>query len=319
MPSSKVAALALAQRILQAPPSTLSTLEALVGPLEVNFAGGEAVIGLFFRPPIRAFNFLSRSVAPGLESLSVRHAWDMHHEDPYRHRDLGLTEVKYTLAVPSSDLEALLTQTFGPGRTFTHPKQSESWLEYGPFYLRTEPTRTGELVWHAIRPEWAVPRVDASVRRALLGCLVEALLAETTETAVFARLEPHLAVSGAKAEYPVTRHRNGIRSSISLVFTPLLSLHDMLDVFGWKHAVAHATSTHKDSWAVLPDVHHTATGCHIGTWGVRATFYGWPHGPNGEDLPQAPRHRVRYYDLFELAHCDNDIAHMTLVPGPYSY
>jgi hypothetical protein len=304
-------ALNLVRRILASPPARLSALEALLGPLHVDFAGGEGM-GSFYRPGFTP-SAASVPLPRGLSSLAVRFGWARHHEEPTRRRELYLSSVDYQLDAPQEALERILGRSLGRGRDLVHPERRERWREHGSFYVLTDPGSLAVLRWEATRPEWALPPIDPGPRVALLEALVAALHTETTEPAVLARLGAHLAPCGVQASHPIMFSPDGRQSSISLLFQPALSLRMLLDALGWPEAIAYPGSVHKDSWTVLPDAGHAATQANVAEWVVHPELARWPRGPGGAELPEAggwgPSPKL------VLAGCVTDVGSIQIVPA----
>ncbi len=323
-------ALELARRILASPPTRLSSLEALLGPLHVDFAGGEGM-GAFFRPRLVAAPAAPSApsgpfvppdrVAPGLAGLAVQFGWDMHHESPTRPRELYLSSVDYQLEAPQGAIDSLLREALGEGREVVQPERShfqplQRWREHGSFYVRCDldaaQARLGSLRWEASRPEWAIPPIAPGPLAALLERLVAALRTETEERAVLARIAPQLAPCGVKASFPVMFSPDGRESSLSLLFEPALSLRLLLEALGWSDAIAYAASVHMDAWTVLPDAEHTPTDANVGPWVVQPSLMGWPRGPRGAELP---RLEGGPFTRYALAGCAVDVGSILVVPA----
>jgi hypothetical protein len=290
--------LSIAEFIVLKPPSCLSELESLTGRLNVDFAGREGMLGV-------SRDRGSAHLRAGIVAVSFDHRWDMHHQDPYKPRDLVFERVMYTLDAPYADVRNVLSKRFR-GRAIASPRGRCT--EFGPFYLHAAAPDAdlATFTWESARPEWAHPPADAAARGALLQELVPALLATTTARDALAQLGGLLAPAGAKATEPA-------EGGFVLRFEPALALQPMLEAFGWRDAIAYSSDVHMVTWRVRPNAMPSRpANALVGAWDVTPRLTGWPKGEAGSDLPALPPQGPPEY---RLATCVTEVAEIRVVPA----
>lgn len=280
------------EKIAEYPPTSLSTLEYWFGPLEVDFAGGEGM-GLVVRPrPPRG------TLRPEMRSLHAAFRFDMHHEDPYRPRDMQLRSFSAALDVGHARVRQVLEARHGAGREIATDQGPV--LEYGAwFYLRMQPDASASLTYEVYRPEWAMPAPMPESREHLLVALFDRLVCDTTLEPIIAAIEP--LVEQASAE--LNTHNEGV---LYITFLPGLPLSTLLKVFRWEQPVSSSGDVHMSSWSVYP--HRPGVGWsepHVGPWFVDAGLDGWPRGPGGAELPQIGR--AGPSPQYDVRGCENKV------------
>jgi len=281
------------EKIAEFPPTSLSTLEYWFGPLEVDFAGGEGM-GFMLRPSTPTRGQLRLDV----RYLSASFWFDMHHEDPYRARDMRLRSFSAGLAAPHATVRRLLEERHGPMREIATDKGPV--LECGAwFYLRAQPDGAAHLVYETERPEWAMPAPMPDAREHLVVALFDRLVCDTTLDPIIAAIEPLV----AQASADLNTINDGV---VYLTFRPGLPLATVLDVFRWDIPVASSGDVHMSSWSVYPYRPGVVwSEPHVGPWFVEVALDGWPRGPGGAELPQIDR--AGPSPQYDVRGCENKV------------
>jgi hypothetical protein len=223
------------QALIAHPPRCLSELEARVGALDVDFAGGEGM-GMVMR--YESMRERGR-VRAGVD-LVARFAWDMHHQEPTRPRDMQLDSLELGLDAGYVTVDELLAQQYGPGRAIDARREYGAW-----FYVSARGGGSTTLAWSRERPAWALPAVTPAAQRAFLAALTEQLAAHRTVDPIVAALSP-LAPSVGAEIWECAREHRGIR------FRPSIPLPEVADALQIIDPVSHTTSNYMDSWEVVP-------------------------------------------------------------------
>jgi hypothetical protein len=278
----------LVARLIAAPPTRLSGLEAVIGPVAMSFANEDREnMGYLSRPPLTAddgeFTFL-------VASLNVRYDFDMYHDTPERPRDVRLLE--YTLSVRGdrAAVEPLLAARFGAPRHI--PREPFVTAVYHPFYLADGyPGFT--LEWHADPPRWAIPVPSAATRTAWLEGLHDRIATAHTIDEIDAYCRPAAAAAGVEIigtlnsglnRYADFTFPHDDTRDYHLRFTPPVPARRLATVFGWQPATGTSGDTHMATWEIqrLGDGWYPISGA-LRHWELRAVLGGWPQGDTIED------------------------------------
>jgi hypothetical protein len=237
-------------KIIQYPPTSVSTLESWVGPLAIDFAGDEG----------RGHVVRGRgSVRDEITRLVATFRFDMYHEDARRPRDMTLSELELALDVGHATVAQLLERRHGAGREVAGTHEYGRW-----FYLKLAHDGSAHLRYTVERPEWAKSPVRLDARDQLLTTLHASLAVEQTLEAINAAIEPLAADAGVEI-------RTWNRGQLDLSFRAGVPLPLFLQVFGWDRAACSSGDVHMTSWQVYPlrpPAEHRAP--HIGPWYVDA-------------------------------------------------
>lgn len=265
------------ERILEHPPTSLSTLEYWVGALDVDFASGEGM-GSVVRPASGRGR-----LRPEVRHLSAQFRYDLHHEDHRRPRDMSLLAVSLALDVAHVTVARMIEAKFGAGRPFT--SEQGPLVEYGAwFYLSDAGDGAAQLRYEVVRPEWAIPPSPRGALENLLHALHDRLICDDDLQTMHAALQPLAAEAGAEL-----RDWNMPRQ-IDLSFRPAIPLASVLAALRWENPVASSGTVHMSSWRVYPHRPGVASSApHIKHWFVDVRLDGWPRGPDGAELPQLGR------------------------------
>ena len=278
------------ETFLSAPPRSLSELERLVGPLDVDFAGEEGS-GSVWRPAHVLVDGSPQEIRrgalrPEVESLVATFRFDTYHEDPHRPRDMRLETVTLVLAMPAESLRRLVERRLGEGRLVERPAGSSprQYFEYGSWFYVS--TRRSAIEFAVAQHEWALPARSASALDSFLDTLVALLATEPSEGALSAALGSGAAAAGASIRRPI---RFGDRGSdgFGISFQPRIPIASVVRAFKWHDAAASSRDVHMSSWSAGPLSALTVPPWRpvVGAFEVEVLLDGWPRGPGGADLP----------------------------------
>jgi hypothetical protein len=265
------------ERLIAQPPRSLSTLEAYVGKLDVDFADVEGMGSVY-----RTYLEPRGAVRAEVLELDARFQYFGHHEDPTVPRDMTVEGFDLWLDVPHALLAQLLEAAHGRGTTFAIDRVR--YVEYGKWWYLREPrdTDVDRLLRYAVRrPEWAIPRAPAGALENLLATLHDRLICDDELPAIAAALSP-LAVAGG-AELGATSTR------VELAFRPAIPLAPVLAALRWENPVASGGGMDLSLWRVYANRDVSWTAPSIKHWCIEVRLAGWPRGPDGTDLPELGR------------------------------
>ena len=285
-------------KIVRHPPESLSTLEYWVGPLDVDFAGGEGR-GLVTRPP---HDGLPRgALRRDVRHLSAVFRFDRFHERPECPRDMTLESVSLGLDMPAVVLERTLEATLGAGRELEHDRRRV--LEFGQwFYVSQRDDGSGLLTVHrARRPEWALPAIAPGAHAALMARLVDALETHRRLDSVLSAIAPQLADANV-----------AVRSSC-LDFRPGIPVRTVTAALGWHAPVATSTDVHLSSWRVMPHAGlDERAQPHLGSWRIGVHLEGWPRAIGGAELPRLGQ--MGPAPLYDVRGCATPVSSLEMEP-----
>ena len=311
-------AAALVARLVEGP-GWLSELEAIVGPIRMSFRSEDNEnMGFLSRPAIGAAGEFS-SLIP---RLSVRYAWDSHHEEPTRPRDVRLLEYTLHLRGDRAAVERVLLDRFGkpvvvdgPGAGAT--AAAAAYTSFHPFYVVDSAVTDVALTWFATVPAFAIPVPDLDARRRWLTDLAAHLATAGTvdEIDSFCRTAPAevgIEVHGsrnqglnpyAEFDFPLADTRD-----CSLALAPPVPALVLADAFGWAPAVGVSHDVHMSSWHLerrgagwLP-----ITGA-LQHWEVVARLVRMPSGPPDPEPARGPSRPLTVAE-------DDEVADLTIRP-----
>lgn len=294
---------ALVRALVAAPPTHISALERVIGPLAFCSHPDDGMGDLFrpglYGPPGERFSAL-------VASLSLRYYWDCYHERPYAlddgrdRRDPGLACYWLSLQLGPRDRGArraavcealgaagpaapLADSPYGPG------------VRYGAFYLFHD-GRT--LAWYDEPPEWAMPGADEPLRARWLGQLAALLAGGCDHAALVAFCEAPAAGSGVRPIGALNR------DDYQLALEPGLDAVACAGALGLPAVLATSGDTHGQSWFLVvpggPGDVHDFVEPRFGAWTVEALLDGWPR----ERDPQGVREARGPWPVYDLARCE---------------
>jgi hypothetical protein len=241
---------------LPAGPARLSDLEGVIGPVDLSFRSEDQENrGFLFRPRLGDRGEHS----PLIPRLTIRYAWDMHHQDPTRPRDVELLECRLQVRGDLAEVETAVLDRFGPSRQVVeHGQQgSTTWAASPPLYVADGHPGLVQVAWFAATPRFAVPEPDAAARQAWLAELAAVAQGARSVDEVdgFCRAAPPgvgIHVTGplnqrlnpyAEFTFPLEDARDHwIR------FVPPVNASALATAFGWSPAVAVSHDVHMASW-----------------------------------------------------------------------
>jgi hypothetical protein len=279
----------LVTRLIAAPPTALSRLEAVVGSVAMSFASEHHEnMGHLMRPRT---HFDGGEFSALVPRLSVRYAFDMLHEAPERPRDVRLLEYALHVRGDRRAAEALLAARFGPARHVA--SEHGAYAAYHPFYVTDGPAGAFVLEWHAEPPRWAVSVPGAAMRTAWLEGLRDRIAAARTVDEIEAYCRPAAASAGVELTgtlntglnpYAEVAFPHADTRDYHLRFRPPVGAQHLAAVFGWLPAVGHAGDVHMSRW----EIQRRGEGWYpiggaLQHWEIRAVLDRRPSGDRLED------------------------------------
>jgi hypothetical protein len=272
-------AAALVRSLVEKRPRRLSELEAIVGPIAMSFEMKDHEnMGSLRRPRGGSGDFTAL-----VPRLDVRYAFDIHHQEPTRKRDVGLED--YTLEVrgDAAVAQQILTEKLGAPRTVSDGATSYS--AHHPFYLAQSAPDRFRIAFHAAVPRFAIPVPDANARAAWLASLARRIASAQSvdEIDAFCKVAPKDA--GIEIVGTLNRSANpyGLPAKdprdywIKLV--PPVRADVIATAFGWGQIVGVSHDVHMSSWHVEQ---RTGTWLPISgaaeQWQIKASFAKLPTG-----------------------------------------
>jgi hypothetical protein len=259
------------------PPTPLSRLEAIIGPVAMSFARDDHEnMGSLSRPQFSSL----------IPHLHIDYAFDMYHERPERPRDVQLLNYALHVRGDRGAVEALLTARFGAPRHVA--TDHRAYAAYDPFYVADGHGDTFILEWHERQPRWAIPVPDASARTAWLEGLRDRIATAHTVDELDAYCRPGAASAGVELigtlntglnRYAEFTFPHADTRDYHLRFTPPVRAQHLAAVFGWHPAVGHTGDVHMSVWELRrrDDNWHPISGA-LQHWEVVARLGGWPQG-----------------------------------------
>jgi hypothetical protein len=260
-------------------PDLLSRVEYFLGPLEIDWAGGEA-FGSIFRPPL--LGAPRGQLRAEVKRLVVALAIDIDHQDPRRASDYAVRSLDVDLDIGYATVGHALAARFASPRPLRHGELE--YVEYGTFYLALADDASASLSWYADRPEWALPQRMIGGVEHLLEVLFDRLICDTQPRAILAALEPVVANTGCELHAPAGYTTWG-EHGLGLTFNPPVELATIVDALRLEDPTASSHDVHMSSWHV-----ETADDApRVGAWALDITLEGWPRGPEMSQLPERGR------------------------------
>ena len=279
----------LVARLIATPPTLLSQLEAIVGPVAMSFAREDQEnMGFLWRPRLAIDDGEFSSLIP---RLSVRYAYDMYHERPERPRDVRLLDYVLHVQGDRRAVEALLAARFGGPRHVA--SEHQAYAAYHPFYVADGHRGAFILEWYAQQPRWAIPVPDASTQTAWLEGLRDRIATARTIDEIEAYCRPGAASAGVEITGTLNTGLNRYADfafphddarDYHLRFKPPIRAQHLAAVFDWHPAVGHSGDVHMSMWEIWRrgDRWYPISGA-LQHWALHAVLDGWPHGDEIED------------------------------------
>jgi hypothetical protein len=295
------------EKIIEHPPTSLSTLEYWIGALDVDFAGREGG-GHVDRPcePARG------TLRIGVLRMGATFRHDIYHSDAHQPRDLSLTGVSLVLDVPHAAIAQRLEARHGPGRAFLANDRRVT--EYGRWWYLSAANDGAPILAHEVaRPTWAIPVAPTGALAGLLDLLHDCLVRDAELAPMYAALTSVGRAAGAAEAAEIeawdVRLQDG---GIDLDFHRAIALDRVLTALRWDHPVSWSSDVHFSRWCVYPrrrDASSSAPG--VGHWDVELDLDGWPSGAQGE-LPQLGR--VGPSPVYDVRACSNQVSRISIRP-----
>src|SRR5262245_7412700 len=274
----------LVARLIATPPTLLSRLEAIVGPVAMSFAREDHENTGFLSRPRPAIN--EGEFSPLIPRLTVRYAFDIYHETPQRLRDVRLLDYALHVRGDRRAVEALLAARFGVPRHVA--SEHHAYAAYHPFYLADAHRDAFILQWYAQQPRWAIPVPDASTQTAWLEGLRDRIATARTIDEIEAYCRAGAASAGVEITGTLNTGLNRYAEfafphddarDYHLRFTPPIRAQRLAAVFDWHPAVGHPGDAHMSTWEIWRRGERWyPIGGALQHWELAAVLDGWPHG-----------------------------------------
>jgi hypothetical protein len=274
--------------IIKWDPDPLSRVESFLGPLSIDWAGGES-FGTISRPPL--VGPARGQLRPEVKRLDVRLAIDLHHEDPREPRDYSISGIGLELDLGHAVVAHLLAQRFATTRRVVTAECA--FTEYGTYYLAANDDGSAHLRWERQRPEWALAQPSAADRDHLLDVLLDRLICDVSAQAIVAALESIVAGTGCELHAPRT-HTTWGKHGMALTFQPPIAIESVARALRLEQLSATSRDVHMTSW----QVEAAEASPQIGRWELDISLEGWPRAAEHAMLAElAHRGASPRYDL----------------------
>lgn len=272
----------LVRRLVAKPPTRMSELEAIVGPIDMSFKRGDHDnMGHLTRPRLGA----SGEFTPLVPRLTVNYHWDKHHQDPSKPRDVSFEDFSLEVRGDAAHAEQILQGKHGAPQRVVDGRTT--YAAYHPFYL-TRDTGAADrfrIVWYDEVPRFAIPVPDPQARTAWLKQLAQRIATARSVDEIDAFCKAAPAAAGIKLTGTLNNTANPYGRPTQdardywISFVPPVRAKVLAGAFGWGPIVGVTHDVHMSSWHVerQADSWYPTSGADA-QWQIDAGFSRAPGG-----------------------------------------